>query len=95
MIACKPRRWTIDGPRLLPSEQFHVVALEQGCMIGMIDGKLSENHVVVNMIYVSPPWRGSLVLRDMLAALKLTGRHVAVSGRQHGGRRRRHDAMRK
>ncbi|MCA1325935.1 hypothetical protein [Herbaspirillum sp. alder98] len=54
-------------------------------MIAMLDGELRENHVAVTMLYVSPPWRGSLVLRDMLAALKLRYRHVVVARRDASG----------
>lgn len=85
MKPCRERGWEIDGPRLLPCNEVRVYAIEQGCMIGMLDGKLRESHVVVIMIYVSPPWRGSLVLRDMLAALKLRYRHVVMSARSHSG----------
>ena len=80
-----PRRWDIDGPRLLPSGEVRVCALAHGRMVGMIESRLHENHVAVRMIYVSPPWRGSLVLRDMLAALKLHYRHVVVPSRARRG----------
>ena len=83
-----PRHWDIDGPRLLPCNEVHVYAYAQGCMIGMLDGRLTENHVAVSMVYVSPPWRGSLVLHDMLAALKLCDRHVVVLPRAHAFRGR-------
>ncbi|EJN09095.1 hypothetical protein [Herbaspirillum sp. YR522] len=84
-----PRAWDIDGPRLLPCNEVQVYAYAQGCMIGMLDGQLIENHVTVTMVYVSPPWRGSLVLQDMLAALKLCYRHVGRLPRGHANHARR------
>jgi hypothetical protein len=85
MSPCTPRHWNIDGPRVLPCNEVQVYAYEQGCMIGMLDGQLRDNHVAVTMVYVSPPWRGSLVLHDMLAALKLRYRHVVVPRRAQAG----------
>jgi len=86
MSRCAPRHWNIDGPRLLACNEVQVYAYQQGRMIGMLDGELRDNHVTVTMVYVSPPWRGSLVLHDMLAALKLRDRHVVVPRRARTGR---------
>ncbi|WP_255517061.1 hypothetical protein [Herbaspirillum sp. SJZ099] len=79
--------WKIEGPRMRPQDEVHVYAYLGGRMIGMLDCRLYGGGVQLRMAYVSPPWRGSAVLRDMLAALRRHYRRVAVS------RPRRHGAM--
>ncbi|KAF1036855.1 MAG: hypothetical protein GAK35_03998 [Herbaspirillum frisingense] len=74
-----PCGWKIEGPRLQPQNEVHVYAYLDGQMIGMLDCELRDSGgVQLRMAYVSPPWRGSAVLRDMLAALKGRYRRIAV-----------------
>ncbi|NUU02904.1 hypothetical protein [Herbaspirillum robiniae] len=73
-----PRGWNIEGPRLLQQDEVHVYAYVNGQMIGMLDCELRSGGVQLRMAYVSPPWRGTKVLRDMLAALKGRYSEIAV-----------------
>lgn len=73
------RGWNIEGPRLLQQQnEVHVYAYVNGQMIGMLDCELRGGGVQLRMAYVSPPWRGTRVLRDMLTALKGKYREIAV-----------------
>ncbi|WP_075258847.1 hypothetical protein [Herbaspirillum camelliae] len=66
-----PAVWKIEGPRERQPNEVHVYAYLEGSMIAMLDCELRESDIVqLRMAYVSPPWRGSAVLRDMLAVLK-------------------------
>ncbi|WDZ94602.1 hypothetical protein Herbaro_14015 [Herbaspirillum sp. WKF16] len=71
--------WKIEGPRLQPQNEVHVYAYVDGCMIGMLDCELRCGALQLRMAYVSPPWRGSAVLRDMLAALRGRYRRIQVA----------------
>ena len=75
MAACG---WKIEGPRMRPQNEVHVYAYLGGRMIGMLDCQLCGSGVQLRMVYVSPPWRGSSVLRDMLATLKGHYRKIVV-----------------
>lgn len=70
--------WRINGPCMRAGNELHVYAYLGAQMIGMLDCELRENVVQLRMAYVSPPWRGSAVLHDMLAALRGTSRRVAI-----------------
>ncbi len=74
-----PSTWTIDGPRERQPNEVHVYAYLEGSMIAMLDCELRESDILkLRMAYVSPPWRGSSVLRDMLAVLKRRYRRIAL-----------------
>jgi hypothetical protein len=77
-----PCGWKIEGPRLRLQNEVHVYAYLDGRMIGMLDCELRGSGVQLRMAYVSPPWRGTKVLHDMLAALKAHYRRVAVQRSQ-------------
>lgn len=76
MAACG---WKIEGPRLQPQNEVHVYAYLDGRMIGMLDCELRSGALQLRMAYVSPPWRGSAVLRDMLGVLRGSYRRIAVA----------------
>ncbi|WP_343722853.1 hypothetical protein [Herbaspirillum seropedicae] len=72
-----PAAWKIEGPRERQPNEVHVYAYLEGSMIAMLDCELRESDIVqLRMAYVSPPWRGSAVLRDMLAVLKQRYRRI-------------------
>ena len=72
-----PAAWKIEGPRERQPNEVHVYAYLEGSMIAMLDCELRESDIVqLRMAYVSPPWRGSAVLRDMLAVLKHRYRRI-------------------
>lgn len=72
-----PAAWKIVGPRERQPNEVHVYAYLEGSMIAMLDCELRESDIVqLRMAYVSPPWRGSAVLRDMLAVLKHRYRRI-------------------
>lgn len=74
-----PAAWKIEGPRERQPNEVHVYAYLEGSMIAMLDCELRESDIVqLRMAYVSPPWRGSAVLRDMLAVLKPRYRQIAL-----------------
>ncbi|MBO9535106.1 hypothetical protein [Herbaspirillum sp.] len=76
--------WRIDGPCSHRPDEVHVYAYLGQRMIGMLDGELcGGGEVRLRMAYVSPPWRGSAVLRDMLAALRKRYRRIAVRRPRH------------
>ncbi|MFJ3057565.1 hypothetical protein [Herbaspirillum sp. NPDC087042] len=71
--------WKIEGPSERQPNEVHVYAYLDGSMIAMLDCELRESDFVqLRMAYVSPPWRGSAVLRDMLAVLKPRYRRISV-----------------
>nr|WP_198980695.1 hypothetical protein [Herbaspirillum sp. ASV7] len=81
--------WKIEGPRERQPDQVHVYAYVNGSMIAMLDCQLRENDLVqLRMAYVAPPWRGSAVLRDMLAVLKPRYRRITVKRTAGQGRYR-------
>lgn len=72
-----PAAWKIEGPRERQPNEVHVYAYLEGSMIAMLDCELRESDILqLRMAYVSPPWRGSAVLRDMLAVLKPRYRRI-------------------
>lgn len=71
--------WQIEGPKQGRANEVHVYAWLDGGMIAMLDCELREcGDLKLRMAYVSPPWRGSAVLRDMLAVLKPRYRQIAL-----------------
>ena len=71
--------WKIEGPSERQPNEVQVYAYLDGSMIAMLDCELRETDMVqLRMAYVSPPWRGSAVLRDMLAVLKPRYRRISV-----------------
>ncbi|WP_343649993.1 hypothetical protein [Herbaspirillum sp.] len=73
------RGWQIEGPRQRQPDEVHVYAWLDGCMIAMLDCQLRDREgLQLRMAYVSPPWRGSTVLRDMLAVLKPRYRSIRL-----------------
>lgn len=75
------RGWQIEGPRQRQANEVHVYAWLDGSMIAMLDCELRDRDgLKLRMAYVSPPWRGSAVLRDMLAVLKPCYRRITLRG---------------
>lgn len=78
--------WKIEGPSVHPPDAVHVYAYLGDRMIGMLDCELCEGRKVrLRMAYVLPPWRGSAVLRDMLAVLHRHYRQIGVLRRWYRG----------
>ncbi|MCP1573357.1 hypothetical protein RB25_12480 [Herbaspirillum rubrisubalbicans] len=74
-----PYGWQIEGPKQRQGNEIHVYAWLDGSMIAMLDCELRDSgSLKLRMAYVSPPWRGSTVLRDMLAVLKPRYRRIAL-----------------
>ncbi|MBV8625631.1 MAG: hypothetical protein JO174_19290 [Herbaspirillum sp.] len=81
--------WKIEGPSERRPDEVHVYAYLDGSMIAMLDCELRESDFLqLRMAYVAPPWRGSAVLRDMLAVLKPRYRRITVKRTAGHGRYR-------
>lgn len=79
MVMMTSPTWRIEGPKQQLPGEVHVYAWLDGCMIAMLDCELRDSQgLKLRMAYVSPPWRGSAVLRDMLAVLKPRYRPIAL-----------------
>lgn len=78
-VSRQPCGWQIEGPKERQANEVHVYAWLDGSMIAMLDCELRDSGgLKLRMAYVSPPWRGSAVLRDMLAVLKPRYRQIAL-----------------